>query len=116
MSFNEHVQNWVALDNHINKLNTRIKELKQTKNDEEKIIFNYVETNNLNNATIKINDGRLKFGSVKQTAPLTFRLIRECLAKFITNEEQVNLIIDNIKEARETKYNPDIKRSYVKKN
>ena len=114
MDFNEHVKNWVTLDNHIQQLNTKIKELKQNRISEENIIFNYVETNNLNNAIVDISDGKLRFSSVKQTSPLTFKLVEDCLAKFITNKDQVDMIINSIKEARDIKYNPDIKRSYAK--
>ena len=73
-----------------------------------------METNNLNNATVQISDGRLRFVNSKQTAPITLKYIEQCLGECIGNKEQVELIINYIKEKREVKYLPDIKRYYVK--
>jgi len=114
MSFNEHIKNWVSLDNQIKQLNNRLKELKTNKNNEENLIFDYVKTNNLNNAIVKITDGKLRFGTVKQTAPITLKLVNDCLAKFIQNQEQRDIIINDIKQSRDVKYTSDIKRSYQK--
>ena len=96
MDFNEHVKKWVTLDNHIQQLNTKIKELKQNRISEENIIFNYVETNNLNNAIVEISDGKLRFSSVKQTSPLTFKLVEDCCEA--TGATKNNIKIGNFGE------------------
>ena len=64
------------------------------------------------NATVKISDGKLRFTSSRQTPPLTFKHIEECLTKCIQNPEQVEKIMTYIKETRDIKYIPDIKRTY----
>ena len=112
MSFEENVKKWVALDNQIRILNDKAKELKETRNDAEDSIMKYVETNKLTNATVNISDGKLRFVTTKQTAPLTLKYVEDCLKKTIKNDDQVQQIMDVIKESREVKYNPDIKRSY----
>ena len=38
-------------------------------------ILQHVETNNLSNATVQISDGKLKFASIRQTTPLTFKFV-----------------------------------------
>jgi hypothetical protein len=111
-SFQKNIQDWVALDNQIKTLNQQAKELRNNRNVLTNNIFTYAESNNLENAVIKISDGKLKFQNVKSTSPLTFRFIEECLNDVISNEEQVKTIIKYIKSKRETKYNYDIKRSY----
>ena len=74
--------------------------------------FNLLESNNLENAVIQISDGKLKFQNVKQTAPLTFKLVKEVLDECIDNEQHVKAIIKAIKDKRESKYVYDIKRTY----
>ncbi len=111
-NFQKQIQNWVSVDNRMKNLQMQVKELRQVKNTLTDSIFVYAESNNLENAVIKISDGKLKFQNVKSTSPLTFRFIEECLNDVISNEEQVKNIIKYIKSKRETKYNYDIKRSY----
>jgi len=112
MSFEEKVKNWVAIDNQLKLLNEKTKELRETKNTMEDSIMTYVRTNKLTNAVVNISDGKLKFVTTKQTAPLTLKFIDDCLSKCIKSEEQVKQIMDYIKDARESKYVPDIKRYY----
>jgi len=112
MSFEESIQNWVTTDNKIRSLNEELKELREERNSANDVIMAYVETNKLANATVKISDGKLRFTSARQTAPLTLKYLNECLTKCIQNEEQVGLIMKYIKESRNVKYMPDIKRSY----
>jgi hypothetical protein len=70
----------------------------------------YVETNSLSNATVNISDGKLRFVTAKQTAPLTLKYVEECLLKCIGNQNQVTQIMKIIKDSREVKYTADIKR------
>lgn len=110
--FHKDVQDWVTLDNQIKKLNDKTKELRDLRNKKEAIILDYVETESLSNATIKISDGKLRFTSSRQTQPLTFKHIQDCLLKCIQNPEQVEKIMTYIKETRDIRYIPDIKRTY----
>ena len=112
MSFEESIQSWVTTDNKIRSLNEQLKALREERNNANETIMAYVETNKLANATVKISDGKLRFTSARQTAPLTLKYLNECLTKCIQNEEQVGLIMKYIKESRNVKYMPDIKRSY----
>ncbi len=112
MSFEESIQSWVATDNKIRLLNEELRELRGERNTANEAIMAYVETNKLANATVKISDGKLRFTSARQTAPLTLKYIEECLTKCIQNGDQVGLIMKYIKESRNVKYLPDIKRSY----
>jgi hypothetical protein len=113
MSFEENVKKWVAVDNQLKVLNEKTKELRETKNNMEDSIMTYVHTNKLINAVVNISDGKLKFVTTKQTTPLTLKFIDECLSKCIKSEEQVKQIMNYIKDARESKYVPDIKRYYA---
>jgi len=113
MSLEENIKKWVSVDNQLKTLNEKTKELRDIKNNTEQVILDYVETNKMTNATVNISDGKLKFVSTKQTAPLTLKYVEECLTHFIKNTDQVTTIMDYIKETREVKYMPDIKRTYT---
>lgn len=113
MSFEENVKKWVAVDNQLKALNEKSKELRETKNNMEESIMTYVRSNKLTNAVVNISDGKLKFVTTKQTAPLTLKFIEECLSKCIKSDEQVKQIMNYIKDSRESKYVPDIKRYYA---
>jgi hypothetical protein len=112
MSLEENIKKWVSIDNQLKTINDKAKELREMKNNAEQLILDYVETKKMNNATVNISDGKLRFVSTKQTAPLTLKYVEECLSNCIKNEEQVTLIMNYIKESRDIKYVPDIKRTY----
>ena len=110
MSFENQVQQWVSIDNQIRALNEKIHELRDNKNSIGENLTSYIETNNLKNATIQISDGKLKFTTTKVTSPLTFKYIEKSLGEVIKNEKQVQQIVDYLKQKRESKLVPEIKR------
>ena len=113
MSFEESIQKWVSLDNQLRSLQDKTKQIREDKNNIENGIIKYVDTHNLQNSVVKISDGKLKFTMVKQTNPLTLKYVDECLGKCIKNPEQVKLIMNYIKDSRNSKIIPDIKRFYA---
>ena len=110
MSFEGQIQQWVQLDNQIKQLNEKIREIRDKRNILEKNIVNYASSNNLSNSTVKISDGRLRFTNTKVPEPLTFKYLEKTLSDIIKNEAQINLIMDHIKQKREVKIVPEIKR------
>ena len=110
MSFEENIKKWVALDNQLKTVNEKVKQMRDEKNTLEEGILGYVETNKLTNATVNISDGKLRFVTAKQTAPLTLKHVEECLLKCIGSQNQVIQIMKIIKDSREVKYTADIKR------
>ena len=112
MSFEQHIQQWVSIDNQMKQLSDKMKELRDKKTVLNDAIFTHVEESNLSNASVKISDGKIKFAQVKDTQQLTFKYLETCLNEIIKNEDQVNKIIDYIRNKREVKYVPEIKRFY----
>jgi seryl-tRNA synthetase len=113
MSFEQHLQQWVAIDNQMKTLNDRMKELRDKKNVLSQNINTHIETNNMSESSVKLSDGQLKFVKVKDTQQLTFKYLETCLREIIKNEEQVTKIVDYVKNKREVKYVPEIKRLYT---
>ena len=110
MSFENNIQKWVAVDNQLKSLNDKMKTLRETRNTLSGDITNYAEKNKLSNSTVNIGDEKLKFVNTKVQAPLTFKFLEKTLGEVIRNEIQAKIIVDQIKDKREIKIVPEIKR------
>lgn len=110
--FTEDIKKWVTIDNEIKKLNSQIKNLRINKNSLANNIFNTVSEENLQNASINISDGKLRFCNVNHTPPLSLKYVESCLQKCIESQDDVDHIINIIKESREIKQISEIKRTY----
>jgi hypothetical protein len=110
MNFENQIKQWVQLDNQLKEFNQKIKELRERKTTLEKTITSYAVSNNLSGTTLEISDGKLKFFNTRVPESLTFKYLEKSLNEIIKNENQVKLIIDHIKQKREVKIVPEIKR------
>jgi len=110
MSFEEKIQQWVMLDNQQKILNEKIREIRDKKSDLGETIQDYVENNSLSNAVVQISDGKLKFVKTKVASPLTFKYLEKSLGEIIKNDRQVQQIMLYLKEKRDYKVVPEIKR------
>ena len=113
MNFSENIKEWVSIDTEIRKLNEMIKTKREKKHDILKNIIEYKNDNNLNNTLIRISDGSLKFIFTKQFQPITYCYIKDCLKEIIDDEDQIDFIINYLKEKRNYKVVEDIKRIYL---
>ena len=110
--FTNMIKEWVTIDNELRELSLKSKSLREKKNNVNNNVINYIENNNLDNAIIKISDGTLKFNYTNISQPLTFKYINECLNDIINDKNQVETIINYIKNKRNVKSIMDIKRNY----
>jgi hypothetical protein len=112
MAFEDSIRKWAALGSKISDINTSVKELRNERNNLETSIIRHVEDNSLNGATIKLSDSKLKFINNKITPPLTFKFIKSCLDDIIEDTNEVDEIINYIKDRRESKTSLGIKRFF----
>jgi hypothetical protein len=110
MNFEDQVKKWVAVDNEIHILTEKMKVLRDQKLQLTSELNAYASTHGLQNGTIEISDGRLRFGTVKVHSPLTFRYLERSLSSIIKNQEQVQKIISYVRDNRDVKVVKDIKR------
>ena len=110
------IQRWVELDNEIKISNEDIKDIRTERSIINDEIIEIIQEKQLLKATVNINDGKLRFVTTKQTAPLTLSYLEKCLKEIITNEAQVEKIMTYIKTKRETKTFTEIKRVYNEKS
>ena len=111
-AFDKQVQKWIELDNKLKKINSEIKTTREMKNDLEASIMDVVNNKKLLNTSIATIDGRLRFIETKTSNPLSLTFIEQCLNEIIPNSSQVQHILKYIKDKREIKINPEIKRYY----
>jgi CxxC motif-containing protein len=109
------LQRWVELDNEIKIANEDIKDSRTERSIINDEIIEIIQEKQLIKATVNITDGKLRFVTTKQTAPLTLSYLEKCLKEIITNEAQVEKIMTYIKTKRETKTVTEIKRVYNEK-
>jgi hypothetical protein len=110
MDFNQHMKEWIQMDNQIKLYNEKIKVMRERKNNLNVVILDYANKNNLVNRNILLNDTKVKIGNTNISSPLTFKYIETCLSEVIRNETQVKQILDYIKKKREIKSILEIKR------
>ena len=109
-NFEENIQKWVLLDNQLKILNEKIHEVRDKKSQLLDSITEYAEKNKLMDANIQISDGKLKFMKTRISEPLTFKYLEKSLSNIIRNETQVKQIMEHIKNNREIKIVPEMKR------
>ncbi len=111
MSFEDNIKEWVMLDNQVRLHNDKLKQLKDKRTAlSDKIVSVDNFDTQLCNRTLQISDGKLKFVQSRVTPALSFKYVEDSLKHIIRNEEQVTQIIQYLKDNREIKMVPEIKR------
>lgn len=113
-TFVEDIRNWVALDSQLKIINEKTRIMRETRHTLTQRISEYVDANQMRDRKVEISDGSLRFCEKKEYAPLTYGYIEESLNKLIPNPEHVDRIIQHLKENREVKTTPDIRRTFKK--
>ena len=106
------VKRWVLLDSQLKMINEKTKILREEKNELNNSICEYLEKTGNSNKKITIHDGDLKLHEKKDYSPLTFTFLEEHLGKIITDPNQIENVIQYLKEQREIKVTNEIKRTY----
>lgn len=112
MNFEQTLQQWLVLDNEVKNYNQKIKDIRAKQKNTEDLLINYAYSKNLLYSTIKLQNDKFKFVNTKITSPLTFKYLEKSLGEIIKNSEQVKAIMNYIKNNRESKIVPELKRFY----
>lgn len=110
-SFEQLLQQWIAIDNQLQALNEKSRLLREQKHQLSDQLNEHLKAKQLQNIAVRVGDERVRFGQAKETQPLTFKYLETCLSKILdVDAEQIGTIIDYIKQNRENKYVMEIKR------
>ena len=113
MNLESNVNKWLEIDNSIKQLTERVKTLRNEKSNIEENIMEYADRNNINNLSIKTHEGILKLTQSKNASQLTYKYLEKCLNEIISDEKQVENIINYIKNKREIVETKSIKKYAV---
>ena len=75
MNLESNVNKWLEIDNSIKQLTERVKNLRNEKSNIEENIMDYADRNNINNLSIKTNEGILKLTQSKNASQLTYKYL-----------------------------------------
>ena len=109
----EHVKNWVILDQKIQMINEKTKQIRELKSTVTTDICGYMKRNNIT-SNIGISNGELRMYDKKEYKPLTFTYVEKCLNDIIKDKTHVEYIIKYLKDNREITVSQDIKRVMTK--
>lgn len=110
MSLESSIQQWVTIDDQIKSLNEKLSLLREQKKKTMMNITNYNKQHDIINNPIKLKNNILKVVNVKNQEPLTFKYLEKSLSDIIENKDNVEQIINHLKENRQYKYSTEIKR------
>jgi hypothetical protein len=82
------LRRWVELDNKILRNKQEMATVVEEKKEVEDTILDYVETQNLENITVSITDGTIKFAKRTTTQALTLKTLRLLLDRFVEDEDK----------------------------
>jgi hypothetical protein len=111
-NFKHDIKSWIELDNQQKQYNVVLKDIRQKKNNVLDKINNHVNDQKLQDAIVKISDGRIKFTVVKNVKPLTLQYVKQCLTDKIQDTVFIEKLMNYIKDNRDYSYSDDIKRYY----
>lgn len=112
--FIEKVKKWVYIDSQIKLINEKMHTLREEKSVLNQDICTYLETHQMKHRKINIHDGNLKMHEKKEYSPLSFKFLEEHLGKIVNDPNQLQAIMDYLKENRDVKVSHELKRTYNK--
>ena len=113
--FAEDIKKWVTLDTQLKVVHEKTKQMREMKCELQTRIYDYMEKANLLDKKIGIHDGELRFMEKKEQTTLSFGYIERCLGQILSEKEQVDYILQYLKEKRETQVVKELRRTYTKK-
>ena len=110
--FATQVRKWVLLDTQLKIIHDKSKTIRDEKQELSSKICQHLENSGNAHRKIMIHDGNLKVYEKKEYSPLTFTFLEKHLGKIMSDPNQVEYVIQYLKEQREIKTSNDLKRSY----
>ena len=108
-NFSQDVQTYLQLEDQIQELQSQLKSLRETKQTTQQKITRTMQENQWENRTFALGGKSVSFVERKQYSTLSFTYLAEKLPKIIPDQNQVDYVIQYLKEQREVKTIPDLK-------
>lgn len=106
------VRRWVSLDTMLKRIQEKTKEMRAEKQDLTESICQIMKQNNLEHKKIAIQDGEIRMFEKNEYTTLSYSYLEECLGEIIEDKDQVEYVLQHLKDRRETKTSCELKRTY----
>ena len=108
--FEDYVKKYIEVDNELERLQEKVRTMKEWKRKLNTVIVKHMENQRLTDHTLEVHDGTLRYYERKEYSSMSFTYIERCLRDMISDDEQVRYVIQYLKDKREVKYVPELKR------
>lgn len=109
--FKENIQKWTLIESKLKTINEHAKKLRDMKNELGQTILQYMNENNLADKKIQLGTGEIKLSEKKEYSTLSFTYIKLCLENIIEDKEQVQSIINYLREQRDVSTTQELRFS-----
>lgn len=103
------IKNYVAIEDEYQSLQDKMKKLREQKRELQETLKKKLRERNLKNKIIKVGEYSLTLFDKKQYSPLSFVYLEKKLSDIIHDKEQLEYLIDYLKDNREVKTVEDIR-------
>jgi hypothetical protein len=106
------MKNWISVDNQIKAATQSLKALRSERAQLTQTVCKTIQTNHWETRKIEAADSQISFTMKKEYPALTFTFLEKHLAEIIPDPDNIKLIVSHLKNKREPKSVPDLKRVY----
>lgn len=99
--FKENIKKWSLVEEKLKTINEHTKKLRTIKNELGKSISQYMNDNNLSDKKISLPTGEIRIVDKKEYSTLSFSYIELCLENIIADKDQIQFIINYLREQRD---------------
>jgi len=107
-----YMDKWIAVENQLNILQEKTKTMREWKKKLSEKITEYMQTSGF--AQKSVPNGEWKLHERTEYSALSFSYVEDCLRELIPEEDQVDFVMDYLRDHRESKNVIDVK--YKKKS
>lgn len=102
-SLGQQIQSYLAIDKEIQELNSRQRELRQTKQQLQESITQTMKSNGLENRVVKTGNYQFSINAKKQYGSLSFSYLEDKLKDLIPDTEEREFLLQHLRDNREVK-------------
>jgi hypothetical protein len=111
-SIQTYMEKWIAVENQLIILQEKTKTMREWKKKLSDKIAEYMQEKNISSKSS--DQGEWKLQERTEYSTLSFAYVEDCLRELIPEEDQVDFVMDYLRDHRE--YNKKIEVKYKKKN
>ncbi len=105
----EHIRELAICNQQLKQYNERLKPIRQKKQAICKVLGEYMQAHGIKTRSLEINGEPMKLVQRQDYAPLTMGFVRNCLEEIMEDAEQIDTVMDYLREQRGVKMTVDLR-------